>query len=73
MRPLITFLCLLHVAPALAFAVVAFSCEFTLGHNTGLCAGDSLKPFLVLTACFWILLGVSTVLWRSHRRGVRLV
>lgn len=67
LRALIIFLGLLHVAPALAFMVVAFGCDLTLSHNTGLCAGDTLKPFMLLTACFAVLLGVPLAMWHSHR------
>lgn len=66
LRALIIFLGLLHVAPALAFMVVAFGCDLTLSHSTGLCAGDTIKPFLLLTGCFFVLLGVPMLMSLSH-------
>lgn len=70
-RALIYGLAILHLGPAMAFALLAFGCEEPTPSLGALCGEGALSSFALLTAGAWLilLLGLAAMhlLWRARR------
>jgi len=68
-RTLLHVVTILHLGPAIAFALVAFGCDGIdppLGRG---CQGGSLKLFVEATLASWFVLGLGSVAYLRSRRA----
>ena len=68
-RTLLHVVTILHLGPAIAFALLAFGCD-GIDPSLGLaCQGGSMKFFVEATLASWVVLGASSAAYLRLRRA----
>lgn len=69
LRVLLQSLAVLHLGPALAFALIAFACEGSPPYPISACESSTLGSFAWLTVAVWLLLAVALATVSLLRRA----